>query len=99
MFSGKASRDEKLAFMFSVYDVDGDGILSRDDLLIMLRQLAGSSMSDAELDEVIDRVLKETQASAPATNASVHGIDLQTYKTTLAGVDLSHMVVEVPIEY
>lgn len=31
--------------MFKVYDVDGDGVLSEGDLLFMLRQLAGNSLT------------------------------------------------------
>eukprot|EP00798_Chlamydomonas_sp_ICE-L_P030183 gene30183-35168_t len=41
-FSSRASRDEKLEMMFHVYDVDGDGSVSPDDMRGMLRHLAGS---------------------------------------------------------
>ena len=44
-FSRKATREEQLKFIFAVHDMDGDGVLSKDDLELMLRQLAGSSLS------------------------------------------------------
>ena len=44
-FSRKATRDDQLKFMFAVHDMDGDGVLSKDDLELMLRQLAGSTLS------------------------------------------------------
>lgn len=44
-FSRRATREDQLRFLFSVHDMDGDGILSKDDLELMLRQLAGSSLS------------------------------------------------------
>lgn len=43
-FSGRASADDKVHIIFSVYDSDGDGIVSADDMELMLRQLAGSSL-------------------------------------------------------
>ena len=43
-FSSKATREDKLHFLFNVHDMDGNGLLSADDLELMLRQLAGSSL-------------------------------------------------------
>ena len=43
-FSPRASREEKLRFLFTVHDIDGDGLLSSEDLQVMLRQLAGTSL-------------------------------------------------------
>ena len=43
-FSRNASREDKLKAMFAVYDIDGDGIVTADDLGLMLRHLAGSSL-------------------------------------------------------
>ena len=43
-FSPRASRQEKLRFLFTVHDIDGDGCLSAEDLHVMLRQLAGMSL-------------------------------------------------------
>ena len=43
-FSSKATRDDKLHLIFTVYDVDGDGVVSAEDMELMLRQLAGSSL-------------------------------------------------------
>lgn len=44
-FSRRATKEDQLRFLFSVHDMDGDGTLSKDDLELMLRQLAGSSLS------------------------------------------------------
>ena len=43
-FSKRASREDKLQFIFTVYDMDGDGHVAAEDLELMLRQLAGSSL-------------------------------------------------------
>ena len=44
VFSKRASRDDRLRFIFNVYDMDGDGHVAAEDLELMLRQLAGRSL-------------------------------------------------------
>lgn len=36
--------DDKIHLIFTVYDSDGDGLVSPDDMELMLRQLAGSTL-------------------------------------------------------
>lgn len=43
-FSSRASVDDKVHLIFTVYDSDGDGLVSADDMELMLRQLAGSAL-------------------------------------------------------
>ena len=43
-FSSKTAVDDKIHFIFTVYDSDGDGLVSSDDMELMLRQLAGSTL-------------------------------------------------------
>ena len=47
--SKRATREDRLTRIFSVFDVDGDGVISREDLELMVRQLAGSSFTCAPL--------------------------------------------------
>jgi len=42
--------------MFQIYDVDGDGIVSASDMQLVLRQLAGSSISDSQIKSLIAQV-------------------------------------------
>jgi serine/threonine-protein phosphatase 2B regulatory subunit len=64
-------------------------VINRDDMAIMLKQLAGSSLSEDNLQEVVTRVLAEAGCSA--------GIDLEAFKAALRGADLEAMTVDVPI--
>ncbi len=64
LFSDKAPFEEKLRFMFTVWDVDGDGRISQEDLEHVLRQRAGSSLSEGELRAVAQRVLREAGVEA-----------------------------------
>ena len=43
-FSERATAEDRIRFLFNVYDVDGDGYISRSDLLTMLRNRAGSQL-------------------------------------------------------
>jgi hypothetical protein len=43
--SKRATREDKLRMIFVIFDVDNDGVLSPEDLELMVRQLAGSSLS------------------------------------------------------
>ncbi|KAJ3113581.1 Calcineurin subunit B type 2 [Physocladia obscura] len=53
VFSRSASRDEKLAFAFQVYDVDGDASISFSDLQTVLKLMVGKSLPDAEIDNLV----------------------------------------------
>ena len=46
-FSSRAAVDDKIHLIFTVYDSDGDGLVSADDMELMLRQLAGSTLRSA----------------------------------------------------
>ena len=56
----------------------------------MLRQLAGSSLGEEDLQQLVDMVLQK--AKCP------QGLDLKAFKAALSDADLGKMVVEVPIE-
>ncbi|GAB4820563.1 hypothetical protein N2152v2_007609 [Parachlorella kessleri] len=90
-FSSKASRDEKLRFMFNVFDVDGDGAINEEDLTLILRQLAGSGLSDSEVANLVRRVFAATGASTD------RGITFAEYRNALSGTHIE-LQVDVPAE-
>jgi hypothetical protein len=45
--------------MFRVYDVDADGIVSRNDFEIILRQLVGSTLSEEKIDALVQKAMNE----------------------------------------
>lgn len=89
-FSDRAPYDDKIKFIFKVYDVDGDGLVTRDDMQIMLRQLAGSSLNDDDINCLVSRALQEAD--------SPQGLTLQAFRNTLRPKDLGNMMVQVPTE-
>ena len=59
-FSPKATKDEKLRFMFNFHDVDGDGYVSRLDLEHVLRQRVGASLNEEEMDKFLTKVMEDS---------------------------------------
>ncbi|KAG1672235.1 hypothetical protein FOA52_002936 [Chlamydomonas sp. UWO 241] len=92
-FSDRAPRDTKLEYMFMVYDVDGDGVVSREDMTIMLTQLAGSSLGDDDMRDLVEQVMSKIGSSA-----QLGGINLAAFKKALGSTNLDSMVVNVPVE-
>ncbi|EIE23968.1 EF-hand [Coccomyxa subellipsoidea C-169] len=89
--SKRASREDKLRVIFSLFDVDNDGILSPADLELMIRQLAGSSLSEEDVKLVMEMALKEA-------NASDAGLTFEDVAKALEGSEL-RMEVEMPVDY
>jgi serine/threonine-protein phosphatase 2B regulatory subunit len=56
-FSARSSREEQLRFLFTLHVVDGDGLLSRADLLTTARARAGPALSDEQLAGLVDAAL------------------------------------------
>jgi len=52
---GKNDPDKELRDAFAVFDSDGSGSISRDELKKLMKQL-GQTLSDAELDAMMDEV-------------------------------------------
>ena len=90
LFSDKAPFEEKLRFMFTVWDVDGDGRISQEDLEHVLRQRAGSSLNEGELRAVAQRVLREAGVEAGG------GMGLQNFREVFNGDGLSGMRIDPP---
>lgn len=90
-FSCKASRDDKLRFMFNVFDVDGDGAIDEEDLTLILRQLAGSGLSEEEVGSLVNRVFAAAGASKE------RGITFPEYRAALEGTQIT-LQVDVPSE-
>ena len=59
LLSKNANEKSKISFMFRVYDVDADGIVSRNDLEIILRQLVGSTLSEEKIDALVQKAMNE----------------------------------------
>ncbi|GMH33815.1 hypothetical protein BSKO_01649 [Bryopsis sp. KO-2023] len=87
-FSRRASPEMKMGAIYSVFDMDGDGVVSRDDLDLMLRQLAGTTLTDEEIAQFVDMAFKEANGS----------LSKQLCHDVLSNQDLS-MDVDFPVHF
>jgi len=53
-----SDRDQKLKFLFSVYDLDGDGLIGNDELFTVLKMMVGSNLKDHQLQQVVDKTIR-----------------------------------------
>lgn len=58
-FSAKASLRQKVELIFKVYDSDGNGKVSFNDMMVVLQDLTGAYMSDKQREDVLSQVLHE----------------------------------------
>ncbi len=111
--SPRSAWEDRVRLIFAVFDADGDGTVSRADLALMVRALAGSGLSDAEVDAVVAGALAEAgdravraggggggaaAAATVALSTPPDGLTLDDFRRALAGRELG-MAVEVPTDY
>jgi serine/threonine-protein phosphatase 2B regulatory subunit len=61
-FSRNASRDQKLAFAFRVYDEKCDGVLDDEELYQVLKALAGPNLVEHDLQQLVQQTFRESGA-------------------------------------
>jgi len=49
--------DEKIKFVFSIYDMDNDGFISNGELFKVLKMMVGGNLKDIELQQLVDRTI------------------------------------------
>ena len=45
--------------MFKIYDVDSDGYITREELLVILKTLVLHSLKDDQLEQIVERTIDE----------------------------------------
>ncbi|ACO66844.1 predicted protein [Micromonas commoda] len=73
--SDRATREDKLDFMFRVYDVDRDGYISFSDLETIVKHLVGSSLNEEQVGELITRAMGELAELRKKTGVGRGGDD------------------------
>ncbi|XP_012071548.2 calcineurin subunit B isoform X1 [Jatropha curcas] len=90
-FSPRASCQQKIEFIFKVYDSDGNWKVTFNDMLDVLHDLTGQFISEQQREQVLIHVLEE----AGYTKDSL--LVLSDFIKILGNSDLK-MEVEVPVD-
>jgi len=90
-YSAKATQDDKTRHVFAIWDVDGDGVVSKEDMELIVRQAGGSSLTDNEIAAVVGRVFEKA-------GAGERGLDLPQFKLALERTPVG-LHVEIPAGY
>eukprot|EP00601_Ochromonadales_sp_CCMP2298_P007999 CAMPEP_0173201390 /NCGR_PEP_ID=MMETSP1141-20130122/18325_1 /TAXON_ID=483371 /ORGANISM="non described non described, Strain CCMP2298" /LENGTH=191 /DNA_ID=CAMNT_0014126507 /DNA_START=60 /DNA_END=635 /DNA_ORIENTATION=+ len=62
VFNSSGKREAKLKMAFKIQDFDGDGFISKQDLIEYLRRITGSTLGEEEIEEVAAEVFRETSS-------------------------------------
>eukprot|EP00808_Paulinella_micropora_P012417 g9587.t1 len=88
-FHHKASDQERIQVLFECYDVDGDGVISEDDLIRVLKMLVGSFLNDEQLMQIVRKTMQE---SSPQTK-SPPCISKETFTKELRKEDIESLTI------
>ena len=82
VFMPGARAEEKMKFAFRLFDVDGDQNIGSQDVRITLRCLVEDRMSEEEVEQVVEKVLRE------ADTRGTGGISIRDFKHVMQHSDL-----------
>ena len=51
------SEEDKMRFLFSIYDIEGDGFISNGELFKVLKMMVGNNLTDVQLQQLVDRTI------------------------------------------
>eukprot|EP01025_Chloroclados_australasicus_P042801 TRINITY_DN4554_c0_g1_i1.p2 TRINITY_DN4554_c0_g1~~TRINITY_DN4554_c0_g1_i1.p2 ORF type:complete len:206 (+),score=11.93 TRINITY_DN4554_c0_g1_i1:71-619(+) len=94
-FSSKATHYHRIRLIFRVFDVDQDGIVSRSDMGIIVRELVGNNLTDEQVKQLINEAMKQGGAQSDE-NAEEAGLKLKDFERVLTDAKLD-MTVDVPV--
>ena len=65
--SGPNSKEEKLKFLFSIYDRDKDNKINKAELLSILNMLVGANLPPEQMNSIAERSIEELSADGDIT--------------------------------
>eukprot|EP01119_Soliformovum_irregulare_P025081 TRINITY_DN917_c0_g1_i1.p1 TRINITY_DN917_c0_g1~~TRINITY_DN917_c0_g1_i1.p1 ORF type:complete len:192 (+),score=36.20 TRINITY_DN917_c0_g1_i1:423-998(+) len=58
-FLTKGNQEEKLRFIFDLYDIDADGFISNGELFHVLKMMVGNNLNEVQLQQIVDKTIIE----------------------------------------
>eukprot|EP00455_Lapot_gusevi_P019954 TRINITY_DN21236_c0_g1_i1.p1 TRINITY_DN21236_c0_g1~~TRINITY_DN21236_c0_g1_i1.p1 ORF type:complete len:194 (+),score=74.64 TRINITY_DN21236_c0_g1_i1:53-583(+) len=83
VFADTAPENKKFVFAFQIYDVDGDGCISEQDLFPVLKLMCGTHISDEELKLIVADTIQQADRDGDGK------INFEEFKSVMKDVDLT----------
>ena len=58
-FNDKDNEEDKIKFLFQIYDIDGDGFITKEELFVILKSLVGSSLNTSQLEQISEKTISD----------------------------------------
>lgn len=89
--TGFGRREHKMRVAFAIQDLDGDGIISRNDLTEYLNRICGGVLSSADVEAVVEKVFAEASSDPKGDR-----ITYADFQRVMAPTDF-HIKLRLPI--
>ena len=83
--SGTSSKENKLKFLFSIYDRDKDGKINKSELLAVLNMLIGYNLPEEQMNSMAERTIAEVVAEMEPGSSE---ITFKMFIDTLQKIDV-----------
>jgi len=50
-------REKRLRFLFNIYDMDNDGLISNGELFTVLQMMVGKNLKEVQLQQIVDKTI------------------------------------------
>ncbi|KII65985.1 Calcineurin subunit B [Thelohanellus kitauei] len=57
LFSSKGNNENKIRFIFDIYDINRDGFITNGELFTVLKAMVGSNLNDEQLQQIVDKTM------------------------------------------
>lgn len=57
-FTVNGNKEDKLNFVFKIYDLDQDGFISNKELFSVLKLMVGANLLDQQLQQIVDKTIR-----------------------------------------
>lgn len=98
-YSRNASREDKMKVLFSVWDVNGDGRVCKEDVELVIRQAAGGHLMDDEVRSVVNKVMHECLSrtrKGVSDSSGEESLSLEEFCMAMNHVTTIDLDVEIP---
>ncbi|KAJ1940024.1 calcineurin regulatory beta sub-unit [Linderina pennispora] len=85
-FSSKGREEEKLRFMFKIYDMDRDGYISNGELFLVLKMMVGNNLTPQQLQQIVDKTIMEADKNGDGK------IDFDEFRRFVARTDVANQL-------